>query len=713
MEFTELALKNFRRFTDARFDLSPGITLIWGKNESGKSTIHEAICCALYGRERGKLVENWNGGNCTVELTYRAEEQVYRLERRITEGIAKLGVLSGDELVQVLSTKEDIAQALSKHLGLSSRAVFENTVFIRQMCMSHPGISDMEIVGGEIQKVFTGTAHLSAADVKKRLEEKRDSVKGRARPSNPREYDKVTTRLRELAEELADARQSRDHIRNQDEELTQLDARIEHDSERKEILSQLLDRHKKWSDYINRLQELDAQHAEVFATSRKIRETLHDLADVQKELESCADLVDKDVEIADHLSKIEGRRDELNSRLSELQTVQEETRSLRTSFNSWPLITAGVVFLGIGLITGFMVDSRGFWLLLPGLALALIWAHRWASSRATESRQISDLISSAQNELTQLGAEEESILTYVNCHDADQARTRIKTYRELVARSHELEITLSTLLNGRKAKDWEAQEIDLARETSGIRAELESDFPGYAPTTEEAESWRNEFTTIQHQLPLTQARMYVVRGSLEAERRNTHDMAAIEGEIEFLHMRKQELEFIYKAYDEAISALMTVTQSVSEEYLPTLSVKAADYLSSMTAGRYTSVDIKPGWEISINAQDRSNVSPLSVSTGTLDQLYFSLRVSCGELLSAEHKLPIILDDPFASFDRERLSNVLSLITTLAKHNQVILLTHDPYVLDWAETLLTSTDVPCLVHKLPAPSTISQSPQTLS
>lgn len=136
MEFTELALKNFRRFTDARFDLSPGITLIWGKNESGKSTIHEAICCALYGRERGKLVENWNGGNCTVELTYRAEEQVYRLERRITEGIAKLGVLSGDELVQVLSTKEDIAQALSKHLGLSSRAVFENTVFIRQMCMS-------------------------------------------------------------------------------------------------------------------------------------------------------------------------------------------------------------------------------------------------------------------------------------------------------------------------------------------------------------------------------------------------------------------------------------------------------------------------------------------------------------------------------------------------------------------------------------------------
>ena len=91
-----------------------------------------------------------------------------------------------------------------------------------------------------------------------------------------------------------------------------------------------------------------------------------------------------------------------------------------------------------------------------------------------------------------------------------------------------------------------------------------------------------------------------------------------------------------------------------------------------------------------------------LSIGTLDQLYFALRVACGELLSAGRKLPIILDDPFASSDRRRLDNVLHLLKVLSGENQILLLTHDPYVLDWARGLASSNDASCLVHELPAP-----------
>jgi len=54
------------------------------------------------------------------------------------------------------------------------------------------------------------------------------------------------------------------------------------------------------------------------------------------------------------------------------------------------------------------------------------------------------------------------------------------------------------------------------------------------------------------------------------------------------------------------------------------------------------------------------------------------------LLSSGHKLPIILDDPFVSFDRERLERTLLFLGKLASRNQILLLTHDPFTLEWAK-----------------------------
>ena len=171
MELVELVLTNFRKFTGDRFSFCPGINLLWGPNESGKSTIHAAICCALFGREVRKDIGNWNGDPCTVSLTYRSNGGEFRLERGFTAGTVKL--ISGSETV---ADKDQIAGMLADHLGISSRTIFENTVFVRQTSMAKP--SEMEGVGAEIQRVLTGTAHVSAKEILDRLEDKRDGIKG-------------------------------------------------------------------------------------------------------------------------------------------------------------------------------------------------------------------------------------------------------------------------------------------------------------------------------------------------------------------------------------------------------------------------------------------------------------------------------------------------------------------------------------------------------
>jgi len=51
----KIVLKNFRRFRDATVEFGPGLNIMVGDNEAGKSTVLEAINLALTSRWQGKF----------------------------------------------------------------------------------------------------------------------------------------------------------------------------------------------------------------------------------------------------------------------------------------------------------------------------------------------------------------------------------------------------------------------------------------------------------------------------------------------------------------------------------------------------------------------------------------------------------------------------------------------------------------------------------
>lgn len=65
------------------------------------------------------------------------------------------------------------------------------------------------------------------------------------------------------------------------------------------------------------------------------------------------------------------------------------------------------------------------------------------------------------------------------------------------------------------------------------------------------------------------------------------------------------------------------------------------------------------------ADDLSPRSALSLSRGTADQLYLSLRLAVCRLCLPE-KPPIVLDDALAAFDDQRLGQALDLLQELAQ-----------------------------------------------
>ena len=101
---------------------------------------------------------------------------------------------------------------------------------------------------------------------------------------------------------------------------------------------------------------------------------------------------------------------------------------------------------------------------------------------------------------------------------------------------------------------------------------------------------------------------------------------------------------------------------------------ASSYLSAITADKYQEISEEDD-EYYI---ERSSGSPLAVSelsTGTLEQLYLSMRLAAmDQLASRGETLPFILDDILANSDYKRAARAIRAISKLSHKTQIIYLT---------------------------------------
>ena len=126
---------------------------------------------------------------------------------------------------------------------------------------------------------------------------------------------------------------------------------------------------------------------------------------------------------------------------------------------------------------------------------------------------------------------------------------------------------------------------------------------------------------------------------------------------------------------EAVCLAITTLQDISDEiYNETawkLNRRISEILSEITEGQYTNVYLDANMEVRINTPNKL-LSLEQVSYGTMEQIYFALRMAAAELLSGQESMPIILDDAFAMYDDKRLQRTLNWLHRSGR--QVILFT---------------------------------------
>ena len=106
---------------------------------------------------------------------------------------------------------------------------------------------------------------------------------------------------------------------------------------------------------------------------------------------------------------------------------------------------------------------------------------------------------------------------------------------------------------------------------------------------------------------------------------------------------------------------------------PKFTENLSNNIAKISKGKYTKVGINDENGLIVENEYGEYIPADLLSTGTIDQLYLSLRLSMIDDLSNE-KMPIILDEAFAYYDDDRLENIIKFLCDNMKEHQVIIFT---------------------------------------
>lgn len=151
-------------------------------------------------------------------------------------------------------------------------------------------------------------------------------------------------------------------------------------------------------------------------------------------------------------------------------------------------------------------------------------------------------------------------------------------------------------------------------------------------------------------------------------------------QYENLKEQIEELEEVSDAFREqeksraavqmAMDRIEELSGRIHRQMSEALNERLSDIIANITGGKYTKLVVEDAVRISLICDGRK-ISIEQVSRGTIEQIYFALRMAAVEFL-CEEELPVILDDTFAYYDDVRLANTLKWLAENKK--QVLLFT---------------------------------------
>ena len=252
-----------------------------------------------------------------------------------------------------------------------------------------------------------------------------------------------------------------------------------------------------------------------------------------------------------------------------------------------------------------------------------------------------------------------------------EAERLVKEYEGKLARKNELVISFETNKKNFQERLAGRDFADLAAAASAYRMQGIYE-PAIVENEEELEINLKELN--EERLDTAQ-RITGLEERINSRFHHARDLSIIDGELEQVTAQINRYEEILDALDLTKNVFNEAFEELQHSFAPALNKNVSAILKKITRGTYSEVGVADDYSITIKDNTQWGRELDFFSNGTLDQVYFALRLGIiGLAYDSEMRLPLILDDSFVQYDDVRLASVLEYLNEYAQEHQVLLFT---------------------------------------
>ncbi len=694
MRITRLQLHEFGRHRDLDIELASGFTIIRGPNEAGKSTIQRGIELALFRKPTATTSEldtlrSWGapdeersatrlefviddeaGANGVIVSRHGVLEKEFRGQR------GRVALQVGEDMYTDPAKAEEIIAQLT---GIPNEAFFRSTASIR-----HQELEDLDRDEGALRdrlQASIGGGDKGSSRAKARLEDAIRGLKSRG--------DKNPGRLKIAEEAVARAQQA---LKSGEAALEKLeldrdalvqarDARLRAEialgesrnmleaarqGERlrtdRAVISERFERYRQAAEAQQRLQELEA------APERSIS-SLRDQLDRMRILQSRVSIMKETL------------REDLGP---EIEPDEAEPAFLGSGVIALLLVGLAVVTMAVGVALSLLPALGAGVLILAATVLVFrrFWERRLVAMnvrRLNESRERDRTLRRQGRVGTEEGVRVaqsgvQNILRELGVQDVDSAEKLMSSEQlrrqEIATRQVQVSALMAGQGGGRiqDLRDRAALEIEQKTAALGALGPLAGD--ARARERLEAEV-RDRHVTLERSRDGEAAAIARVDA-------NPVDAEQVAGEAERLVTWRDQLAALrrrMRIYETTLAGVLAAETLTMRRATRFLEQQVGRDIARLTGGRYRRVNIDDQTlDIQVWAPERNNWVPASrLSKGTIDQVFLAARIGLVRLVTQGRRPPLVLDDPFVTFDDARAARAALLLRELSADFQVIYL----------------------------------------
>ncbi|SEN11752.1 Uncharacterized protein YhaN [Mesobacillus persicus] len=281
-------------------------------------------------------------------------------------------------------------------------------------------------------------------------------------------------------------------------------------------------------------------------------------------------------------------------------------------------------------------------------------------------QEMSEESSQLKQELLQFQVEEEGL--YELAHVDDEETFRQMGYR--ADQLKELENRLAAVLLQLETAGITREDREAIAQGKKPDEELQMQLKFIEECKSEQSRLHDAFAEIKHRMGLLE------EGGLYADLLHRYRQMKYEFEEESKEWAR---------YAVAKEILSNTVESYKTERLPKLLDKAGEFFKLLTDDEY--IRILPqgtGTGFILERKDHTLFVAEELSQATAEQVYVSLRLALTVTLFSRFPFPIIIDDSFVNFDKNRAQRMISLLRTFSE-NQILFFTCHQYILNEFQT----------------------------